>query len=718
MKYLRYINAFKRKFDIEEPILIYGTGKIASELLSVVDGYNIIGVLDNEKISGFFMGVKIFDIEELHLLGSVSVVIVAAEKNIKIIYERIHEKCKVNNIAIYDIFGRNLDIIYSDSSDDNPYFSTTWKDLEALADVCDVISFDVFDTLVMRRTLYPEDIFEIIQGRIIDANTEESEHICRIWGCEAGGFVNRRLGVLNTPGLDCPNIYEIYENMDDTGLLTKADMEWIINLEIQTELDYIVPRKSMRGLFNRYVHNKRIILVSNMHLPENVLGRILKENGYEGYEKLFVSCDYKCSKGNGLYEKAIEETGGDAVDILHIGDNYNLDVIAANEHGIHNAFYIMNGLDMLRWSKYTEAEKQKMNILERISLGTFINDAFDDPFVLAMSHGKLAVGDFSRFGSLYAAPIVWGYSLWCYKQIKNEKTDKCCILFSARDGYVVQRIYNLLDEYLCQNKDCRGVYLYTSRMAILKAVIADRRDLEEVLSMPYDGTIGQLLENRFCIAIKDDIANDEYSEKACVRLVEKYCDDIVGECTEYKGNYMKYINKLGLSFYDKLFIIDQCGYGRVQYGMEKLTGNDIVGLYLKKNTNGVLSPKCYYSYFPDDDRCENDSLIENIILLEEIFSSYEPSVKSFDTDGNIVFQEEPRSKGQIEELRNVHNVVVEKYSPILEHDPWIFMENDITWQFADFIWSMGSEPYSDLKIPQVNVEDVFGTVNKVVKCNG
>ena len=45
----------------------------------------------------------------------------------------------------------------------------------------EIISFDVFDTLIMRKTLYPEDVFEIVQNRLPD----DLNRICLLYTSDA-----------------------------------------------------------------------------------------------------------------------------------------------------------------------------------------------------------------------------------------------------------------------------------------------------------------------------------------------------------------------------------------------------------------------------------------------------------------------------------------------------------------------------------------------------
>lgn len=712
MKYLHYINSFKRNFNKSDPVLIYGTGKTAAELIWEISDYNIMGVLDNQKKEGYFGNYPLIDINNLSGFKNSKVVIVAAEKNLSIIYKRINGVCKKNNISIYDIFGRDLSKIFSKIIKEDSYFLKTWLELECKVSKCDVISFDVFGTLLERKTLYPIDIFEIIQQRIIHSTDVEARHICSIWKCSEGEFVKRRLDVINKD-MNCPSIYEIYSNIDDTGQLTIDDKKWMIDLEIQVEKDYIIPRKSMLAFFKKVIPNKRVILISNMHLPEDVLSELLKENGFEGYEKLFVSCDYKCSKSQGLFQKAFEELGVNLNSVIHIGDSYVQDIVSAQDQGIGDTFHILSELELLKKSSFSEIVELELNLLERLVLGSFINEIFDDPFVLAGTKGRITIDSYGEFVSIFVSPLVWGYTLWCFHQIGRQKNSLA--LFSARDGFIVKKIYDLLFKFLYPNEQNNGIYFYTSRMAMLKSVVKDRDGLEKVVSIGYDGNIGSFFEQRFEYHINSEVGKLEYSESACREVLDMDGDEIVRLCIYNRENYLEYIDKLNIWNYEILYLVDQCGYGRVQYGLEQLIeSNNVRGLYLKKYNHMPLSAQNYLSYFPDADEGIADSLSNYSIILEEIFSSDEPSVKGVDDRGNILFQEEVRREEQLNMLRNAHEIISKKYLDILENDRWLFEILELNWKFVDFLWGFISDKYINLNIPTVYVEDIFGTVKGTV----
>ena len=72
---------------------------------------------------------------------------------------------------------------------------------------------------------------------------------------------------------------------------------------------------------------KKVFLVTDMYISEEVLREILKENGITGYNDIYVSCSRKQLKLQGLLETYVAEAGEG--NFLHIGDHLIHDGICA-----------------------------------------------------------------------------------------------------------------------------------------------------------------------------------------------------------------------------------------------------------------------------------------------------------------------------------------------------------------------------------------------------
>lgn len=177
----------------------------------------------------------------------------------------------------------------------------------------DFISFDVFDTLIKRSVPKPTDVFDLI--------SEES------------GFKRRRIEAerIARQGSDLEDITleDIYAH------LPGCDIE----KEIKTERNVCYANPELLSFFNMAKDDGRhIIITSDMYLSAFVIGDILADAGYTGYEQLYVSSEYGLTKKSGhLYGSIIEDLG--TARIMHIGDNGLSDYVRARQAGLDSFLY-------------------------------------------------------------------------------------------------------------------------------------------------------------------------------------------------------------------------------------------------------------------------------------------------------------------------------------------------------------------------------------------
>ena len=70
-----------------------------------------------------------------------------------------------------------------------------------------------------------------------------------------------------------------------------------------------------------------------MYLPKHVIADMLEKNGYEKYDKLYLSNEYNLRKGDGKLQKVLL-TDFKEKKIVHIGDSLNGDINKSLEAGL------------------------------------------------------------------------------------------------------------------------------------------------------------------------------------------------------------------------------------------------------------------------------------------------------------------------------------------------------------------------------------------------
>lgn len=301
----------------------------------------------------------------------------------------------------------------------------------------DVISFDIFDTLLLRPFAKPSDLFLILGQKLgyldfQEIRYKEERALRKI------SFENR-----GTNEITFADIYERIESY--TGIDKNLGMK----LEFETELEFCYANPYMKKVFDILKENgKKIIAISDMYLPKNLIEQLLRNCGYEGFEEIFVSCDYGCSKGDlGLYRVADEKiVKGQSV--IHIGDNYRADIESSKKFGWDNLYYPnVNHIGQ----KYRSKD---MSPLTGSIYSGIIN--------AHLHNGSKIYSPHYEFGFIYGGLFILGYCTWIYNYAKQNNIDK--ILFLSRDGYIIKKVYDLM------GFDIPSEYVYWSRVANLKTV--------------------------------------------------------------------------------------------------------------------------------------------------------------------------------------------------------------------------------------------------------
>ena len=239
---------------------------------------------------------------------------------------------------------------------------------------------------------------------------------------------------------------------------------------------------------------KKVCLISDMYLPRKEMEQILWENSILGYYDLFISCDYKKTKAKGLFDIYQKQIEGESY--LHIGDNYETDIMPAKKNKI-DTVEIMSAREMLWISLYAEIFEYVHTISERNLVGLFVAKAFNNPFSLENSDGKLEVLGYERFTYLFIAPIISEFLLWLDDKVKMKEYDK--ILLFARDGYLIESLYKMLADSSKYKEEMKIIYFLTSRVASISSTIFSREDIVRATRAEFMGTPEEFLNTRFLI---------------------------------------------------------------------------------------------------------------------------------------------------------------------------------------------------------------------------
>ena len=335
-------------------------------------------------------------------------------------------------------------------------------ELKLLIDKNDIVSFDIFDTLIFRNILNATDIF-----KILDSFAMEKYDIDDFYNIRISSESEARTSSNN---YEC-NIDEIYDvvlkKIKDDNICKSLKKE-----ELDLELKFCVTNPFMKKIFDYCIDSKKkVVLISDMYLNKKFILKILRQGSYD-IDKVYISCEYRMNKGTGkLFELVCEEEGFDYAKWLHIGDNTNSDYERPISLG-------MNAYNYKKVSTYVDIVPN--SVFESIILAMQANYLYNG----------LELDYWDMFGVKYISQIYFGFTKWLYDLTK----DKDNLVFLARDGYIIDQIYKLFNK---GNKGVKTNYLYCSRNSLLipslYSLSIDK--MVEKLSLLYNINIDITLED-------------------------------------------------------------------------------------------------------------------------------------------------------------------------------------------------------------------------------
>lgn len=293
----------------------------------------------------------------------------------------------------------------------------------------DIVSFDIFDTLLLRNVSDPKKVFLFLE-----------------YETGIAGFADLRIKTEQRLRAECQkteghreiSIVDIYKELEkETGI----DYEYGINKELEVEEKLIVVNPYMKFVYDMLRENgHKIIYTSDFYYPKEYVAKLLEDKGYTVDDNLYVSCDYKKSKIDKQLYLEIQKDYPEQT-IYHIGDNVRSDVKCAEEMGIKPFYY---------------ANVNKAGEIYRADgMSEVIGSAYSAIVNNYLYNGLYQKSPAFEYGFIYGGIYVFGFCNYIYKLAVREDVDK--VIFLARDGAIYQRVFEYLFPYI------KTSYLYWSR---------------------------------------------------------------------------------------------------------------------------------------------------------------------------------------------------------------------------------------------------------------
>lgn len=654
------MGSIRRQFEQfrHKKILIYGTGKIAESVLSDLKGFNIVGIIDKVRFEGKLMDIPILIWDDIDRNTADIIIIAALRKNYKIIYERIQYYCNARNISIYGEKGENLSKEYEFkyiTPLDRKYFQKNELELKKLMDQYDAISFDLFDILVMRKTLEAEDVYDIVEEKI------------REKGILISNFKKKRRTAQLQSG---HNIYAIYRKLRSMEGISESDSGLALQEEIECERKCLAPRKIMVELMNYAVKKgKQVSIIADTCFPAAVVEKLLCGLNIKKYGKLYLSSEHETGKASEILEAYKGNMGGQSC--LHIGTGEYMDEMMLQKYGI-DFYEVKSTYKMLKMSSLRKLLSCPLGVDNRIILGLIAARIFNNPFILYNRSGVVKIEKPDKFAVLFIAPVVLVYMQNMMQVIQKKQTD--IILFTSRDGYLFKKIY---DNCFAKTIKIPSLYFLTSRKLCLRSII----DFEDnILNLYHNFSTENGLE-----IFLDEFLQEElslYEDPKTLNVKTKliiYQDKLKQKSCMMRENYLKYMETIDFDRRKKYLFCDLNSMGTIHEALNKILNMDLDGFYLYRRV-GFRERKLNVISVYDNMQGNNIERFRD--LLEVVLTSRDPSVCGMDETGAPIYSSEKRTKQELHILEIQHKAImdfIQEYVELRGSDKIISKE------FADMV---------------------------------
>ena len=172
-------------------------------------------------------------------------------------------------------------------------------------------TWDIFDTLIARRCIFPQNIFAIVE------QTSRIKNFAAARMTAERNVVERQINY---------TLDDIYNELQRVTNASKDFCDKLKELEIEVELEQSIPIKE-----NLRQVQSGDILISDMYLPKWVIRKILNKAG------LFVPVEIVVTSGGKSSGRIWQQIASQNEFVFHVGDNLSSDVQKPVQYGFESA---------------------------------------------------------------------------------------------------------------------------------------------------------------------------------------------------------------------------------------------------------------------------------------------------------------------------------------------------------------------------------------------
>ncbi len=447
----------------------------------------------------------------------------------------------------------------------------------------ELISFDIFDTLLIRPYINPYHLF-------LHMETYYNEK----------GFSKVRIDAeINAR----QNSKKEDINFNDIWNLIPYKYQYLKEKELLFEETLLKPNPNIKNIYDIAVKNgKKIVFISDMYLPQRFIEKILLKNGYKNFENVYLSGQIGYTKNTGnLFKYFLCDYNITPSKVLHIGDSQHSDIKMAKQFGIEAIHIPKISEQLFRYDK--RFKKLYLENENDLAISTILA-LIAEKFIASKKFLKNSKHFWKDWGYIIGGPIAYGFAQYILNKCKNIEVDN--ILFIARDGYSIKKAVDIL-----KTKDIKTFYVYAQRILRAK-ILLDYGD-DHNAELLYD-----ILPDRF----KSEKTFTSIQEKKII--IENTLPYLREKAITKKLEYLKYLEALGIEKNKKIVVVDT---GAATFSAQQLVhytlNTEVDGIYTTVSNEKYAKTKniIYHTW-----KNKFDNIDDITGLIEFLFTSPEPPI--------------------------------------------------------------------------------------------
>lgn len=508
-----------------------------------------------------------------------------------------------------------------------------------------VVSFDVFDTLLIRRLGNPATIWNVMEPQVCEMISSHGYDVPSFFTFSeerlyAAKIALERVKKMGREDVELKDIYDVFcERMSyDSQILCPL----LTTLEERTERRFITARKEGRDLYSKAKQKgKKVIFVSDMYLSHGFVSTLLKENGFEE-DTLYISSDIGLRKKSGsIWKHVLNDNDVTANEVLHIGDDISGDIETPLSRGF-NVLHLPKITQELQecagFKRIYNPDHIKNNLFLSATVGVAAIKLFDSSKEERHDKKSLFNGSFYNIGYMAGGVIALSFARWVIEAaIKDGIED---LYFLARDGWIVKEVAGKILQHYKNPPQLK--YIYASRRGSVIPSIRTEEDIYNSANMAFsDVSVKELLQSRFNVLETDFPSNEMKYLNSIIssknaddvlglkKFLQKYSSIILNCCARERENYLAYLKSEGMGSARKKAIVDIGHNGTLQLALNKLfETSEISGYYfvtfekINKLTKMKIDFSSYLLHEENQEKtfhpyCKNIGMFEFLFLPDQ-----------------------------------------------------------------------------------------------------